>query len=76
MRPRAFASSRAARGKRARVRPVPYMLRVRVVRPNIWVRGGMNSTLVMRVREVRAARFRFLLVKTPVFRRERADRML
>ena len=76
MRPRAFASSRAARGKRARVRPVPYMLRGRVVRPNFWVRGGMNSTLVMRVREVRAARFRFLLVKTPVFRRERADRML
>ena len=70
IRPKAFTSSRAAIGKRARAKPVPYILAGSVVRPNIWDRSGIYSTQAIRIMEVMAARFSFRLVKIPVRNRD------
>ena len=76
MRPKAFTSSRAAMGKNARAKPVPYILAGSMVRPNIWDNGGRNSTQAIRMMDTKAARFSFWLVKIPVWNRDLADLML
>ena len=72
MSPRAFTSSRATMGKNARAKPVPYILAGSAVRPNIWDRGGINSTQAISIMDDMAARFSFRLVKIPVWNRDLA----